>query len=220
MIVSSFVLVISAILTISHRSVGFKDQNTYEFGNDCLSFTEDLKEDDKRYVRYKGKDVDSYCDYFRFRGRDDDTSDKYSVCVTPLYFNDSDCAVEIQIKTSLSGVTENKITCDRNQSDKYCGPKEEALYIVFNDRYGRPTSGASFNLWITVKRKSDYNRNKGSMFGGGMWIIIGAGVLGLITVCIIIVCWRVFRQVSCPNSKKRSASRHKEPQIEIELAML
>lgn len=47
------------------------------------------------------------------------------------------------------------------------------------------------------------------MFGGGMWIIIGAGVLGLITVCIIIVCWRVFRQVSCPNSKKRSASRHK-----------
>lgn len=28
MIVSSFVLVISAILTISHRSVGFKDQNT------------------------------------------------------------------------------------------------------------------------------------------------------------------------------------------------
>lgn len=47
-----------------------------------------------------------------------------------------------------------KITCDKNQSDKYCGPKEEALYIIFNDRYGRTTSGASFNLWITVERKS------------------------------------------------------------------
>lgn len=33
------------------------------------------------------------------------------------------------------------------------------------------------------------NRNKGLMFGGGMWIIIGVGVFGLVIVCIIIVCW-------------------------------
>lgn len=34
-------------------------------------------------------------------------SDDYSVCVTPLYFNDSECAVEINIKTSNTGVSEH-----------------------------------------------------------------------------------------------------------------
>lgn len=58
-------------------------------------FIEDFKEDDKRYVRYNGKDVDFYCDYFRFRGRDDDILDKYLVCVILFYFNDFDCVVEI-----------------------------------------------------------------------------------------------------------------------------
>lgn len=37
----------------------------------------------------------------------DDILDEYSVCATPLNYNDNDCAVDIDIKTSLSGVTQH-----------------------------------------------------------------------------------------------------------------
>ena len=61
------------------------------------------------YVEYNGKTVDFLCDTFAFRGGGDDIFDEYSVCVTPLYFNDSDRAVKLNFKTSFWGVT--KLVC-------------------------------------------------------------------------------------------------------------
>lgn len=81
--------------------------NLDEFGEDCSSNTNDLYEDDELYVEYNGKTVGFFCDSFKFSGRGVRLSDEYSVCVTPLYFNDSECAVEINIKTSNTGVSEH-----------------------------------------------------------------------------------------------------------------
>lgn len=81
--------------------------NLDEFGADCPIFTKDVDEGNEIYIEYKGKEVESYCDDLKFRGRGNDILDEYSVCVTPLYFNDDDCAVEIDIKTSFNGVTKH-----------------------------------------------------------------------------------------------------------------
>lgn len=75
-----------------------------EFGNDCPIFTKDLTECDEIYVEYNGKDVVSPCNKFKFRGRGKEILDEYSICVTPLNFNDRTCAVEVDIITSLSEV--------------------------------------------------------------------------------------------------------------------
>lgn len=77
------------------------------FGKDCLLNTTDVDENDKIHVEYNGKTVDFGCHYFKFRRRKYGFLDEHSLCVTPLYFNDSDCAVDIDIKTSLSGVTQH-----------------------------------------------------------------------------------------------------------------
>lgn len=66
-----------------------------EFGNDCPIFTKDLTECDEIYVEYNGKDVVSPCNKFKFRGRGKEILDEYSICVTPLNFNDRTCAVEV-----------------------------------------------------------------------------------------------------------------------------
>lgn len=61
------------------------------------------------YVEYNGKPVSFICDNYAFRGSGDDVFDEYSVCVTPLHFNDSNCAVEVELnfKTSIIGVTKH-----------------------------------------------------------------------------------------------------------------
>lgn len=59
------------------------------------------------YVEYNGKMVGFFCDSFEVRGRGYGFLDEYSVCVTPLYFNDSEWAIEINIKTTMFGVTKH-----------------------------------------------------------------------------------------------------------------
>lgn len=52
--------------------------------------------------------VGFFCDSYKFSGRGVRRSDEYSVCVTPLHFNDSECAVEKKtIKTYITGVSEH-----------------------------------------------------------------------------------------------------------------
>lgn len=52
--------------------------------------------------------VGFFCDSYKFSGRGVRRSDEYSVCVTPLHFNDSECAVEkTPIKTYITGVSEH-----------------------------------------------------------------------------------------------------------------
>uniref|UniRef100_A0A8W8LZ58 CUB domain-containing protein n=1 Tax=Magallana gigas TaxID=29159 RepID=A0A8W8LZ58_MAGGI len=159
-----------------------------EFGENCSSYINDLDTDDEMYVEYKGKPVSFFCDNFKFRGGGDDIFDEYSVCVTPLYFNDSDCAVKLNFKTSYWGVTKLNITCTENKSAKYCGAQKEMIYIEFKNRNDKETNGAKFKLKITAKKDYDYNRPNSSAIPSGA--IIGGlfGSLFLITVCSDIVC--------------------------------
>ncbi|XP_052677555.1 uncharacterized protein LOC128158657 isoform X1 [Crassostrea angulata] len=192
--VPSFLLITSCFLIFSHVGFVFGDETTYEFGEDCLFITKDVDYDEEMYVEYNGKTVDLSCDYFRFGGPGYGFFNEYSVCVTPLYFNDSECAVKLNIKTSLFESTKHKITCTENKIAPYCGPKNENLYIEFEKRYGRDTNGAKFKLKITTRKEYVAKESTSSKYVIGA--IIG-GVIGglvLITVCIAIYCWCVCRR--------------------------
>lgn len=104
--------------------------NLDEFGEDCPFLSKDVDEDSAIYVEYNGKKVASNCDYFKFRGRGDDVLDEYSVCVTPVYFNDTKCAVEIDIKTSLPGVTKHVCTYMYHAINLHFGHQLKIFAIV------------------------------------------------------------------------------------------
>eukprot|EP00105_Crassostrea_gigas_P019737 XP_011438329.1 PREDICTED: uncharacterized protein LOC105335890 isoform X2 [Crassostrea gigas] len=145
----------SILLIFSHVALVFGYERTYEFGKDCLLNTTDVDENDKIHVEYNGKTVDFGCHYFKFRRRKYGFLDEHSLCVTPLYFNDSDCAVDIDIKTSLSGIMQHKIACIANESVQYCGLKNKTLFIEFKKRYGKDTHKVRFKLKITAKKDYD-----------------------------------------------------------------
>lgn len=189
--VSFFSSITSLLLIFPHLAL-VSGYDSYEFGEDCTAFSNYLDEESEMHVGYDGKQVDLFCDYFKFRGRGVDILDEYSVCVTPIYFNDNDCAVEINIKTSILGVTKHKITCTKNKSAKYCGPQDETLYIEFKNRDGRNTDRANFKLKITAKKEYDYGDHSGPVIGAIIGGVIGG--LVLITVCIAIFCYCVCRR--------------------------
>lgn len=109
--VSSFLLISNFLLIFSHVDLVVGYETVYEFGEYCLSFPNDIDNDDELYVEYNGKPVSFICDTFAFRGGVDldDIFDEYSTCVTPLYINDSNCAVALNIKTSLWGSQNTKL---------------------------------------------------------------------------------------------------------------
>lgn len=152
-------------------AAGWND--TYEFGNDCPIFTKDLTECDEIYVEYNGKDVVSPCNKFKFRGRGKEILDEYSICVTPLNFNDRTCAVEVDIITSLSEVATKKITCTEMKRYKYCGFLDDTLSIVFKSIHGRSADDASFRLLVTATKRRDEMVNTGVLLVPLMILVVG-----------------------------------------------
>lgn len=72
-----------------------------EFGEDCFSSYEGLKEDTQIIVRYDGKYVTISCDYFSFEPAESKESGvSRKLCVKPLNFTDPDCYVQVEIKSS------------------------------------------------------------------------------------------------------------------------
>lgn len=190
------------LLILSHVALVSGYGTTYEFGEDCSDLSKDVYENSEKYVEYHGKKVSLSCDFFKFRGEGDDILDEYSVCVTPLYFNDTDCAVEIDINTSYSGVTKHRITCTENKRAKYCGPQDESLYIKFKTRFGRDSNEANFKLKITSKKEYDFLDTDDSVdYSALVGAIVGGVISGLvlITVCIALICWCVCKRKQSPG---------------------
>ncbi|XP_061167926.1 uncharacterized protein LOC133176887 [Saccostrea echinata] len=161
---------------------------SYEFGDTCSVFLKELDESRQFYVEYHGKRVSTLCDDFSFEGRGDEIMDEYKVCVTPQYFNDPDCAIELVYTSSVFGKPLQSVTCSKNIHTKFCGKKEDYLYINFKKRDDKSTSSASFKLLVTAEKVFDYGTFVGAIVGG----VIG-GII-LITILTGIFCWCVCRR--------------------------
>lgn len=168
------------LLIVQHTAIAAAWNDTYEFGNDCPILTKDLTEYDEIYVEYNGKDVSSSCNKFKFRGRGEKSLDEYSICVTPLYFNDRTCAVEVDIMTSFSAEATEKITCTDIKRYKYCGLPDDTLSIVFKSTHGRSADDASFMLLVTATKGRDEMMGAGFLIVPLMILVVG-GLFAMIS---------------------------------------
>lgn len=65
---------------------------------------EHVNDDESFIAEYYGKnDLDSWCDYMSFIGRDSGYMNEYEICITPLVYEDPDCAVELTYKERYGG---------------------------------------------------------------------------------------------------------------------
>ncbi|XP_062578726.1 uncharacterized protein LOC134240677 [Saccostrea cucullata] len=157
---------------------------SYEFGDTCSVFLKELDENRRIYVEYYGKRVGSFCDDYSFEGVGNENMDEYKICVTPQFFNDPDCAVELKYTSTIFGSTIQTVTCSENYNTKFCGSSDDNLYIHFKTRDGKDTSNASFKLHITAEKSFDYGNFVGAIVGG----VIGGIVLITIVTGIVIYC--------------------------------
>ncbi|XP_061180228.1 uncharacterized protein LOC133188756 [Saccostrea echinata] len=157
---------------------------TYEFGDTCLVFLKELDESVQYSVEYHGKPVSILCDDYSFHGKGDVIADEYKVCVTPQYFNDSDCAIELVYTSTLFGTPLQSVTCSKNFNTRFCGKEEDYLYINFKRRDGKSTSSASFKLLVTAEKVLDFGILVGTIVGG----VLGGIVLIIILTGIVCVC--------------------------------
>ncbi|XP_056000596.1 uncharacterized protein LOC130046380 [Ostrea edulis] len=139
---------------------------TYEFGKDCSVFLEDLDENRQVYVEYNGGYVGIFCNDISFNGKGDEIMDEYEVCVTPQYFEDPDCAIELEYKASVTGGTLRSVTCASNYNEKLCGAREKSMFIYLEKRNGKDTSHARFKLLVTANKVFDYGSTVGAVIGG------------------------------------------------------
>ncbi|XP_062602497.1 uncharacterized protein LOC134264216 [Saccostrea cucullata] len=157
---------------------------SYEFGDTCSVFLKELDENRAFYVEYHGKTVGLLCDDYSFEGRGDEIMDEYKICVTPQYFDDPDCAVELKYTSSIFGPAIQRVTCTENYNTKFCGSSDDFLYIHFKARDDKDTSNASFKLLISAEKSFDYGTFVGAIVGG----VISGIVLITIVAGIIIYC--------------------------------
>ncbi|XP_061167947.1 uncharacterized protein LOC133176905 [Saccostrea echinata] len=158
-----------------------KDSITYEFGKDCPVFLRKLDENLQIYVQYKGKFVHWMCKYFSFEGIGIESLDEYIICVRPQYFNDPDCAVTLEYKSTFDGATLANVTCSNNFERKFCGDRDEFLYIYLETRDEKPTSNTSFKLLVTAERVFNYGSFALPILGG---VIGGIVLIGVLTAVI------------------------------------
>lgn len=84
-----------------------------EFGRNCASrssetyYHGDVNETRQFDVTYRGKDLKYYCASIGFKGsgKGESLRDKYKVCVTPIYFNDPGCAVQLNFTDDVYAET-------------------------------------------------------------------------------------------------------------------
>nr|XP_022298130.1 uncharacterized protein LOC111107288 isoform X2 [Crassostrea virginica] len=179
------------VFVASFSAVGYSEE-VYEFGTDCEKYsTKYLDEFDKIYVEYTGKDVDILCDTFQFKGRGYNLFDDYEVCLTQVYFNDSMCAVTLNIKSSSFSSPDHTIMCNSNTDEKYCGSEGEVFTIQFRFT-SILRSSAKFRFLITANKVSDSNSSSSSV---EVFAILFVGVIiGAIILIAVVICFCVCRR--------------------------
>ncbi|XP_063411222.1 uncharacterized protein LOC134694127 isoform X3 [Mytilus trossulus] len=150
----------------------------YTFGKDCSVLLEKVNEDERFIAEYYGeKEIDSWCDYMSFNGRDSGYMNEYKICITPLVYEDPDCAVELTYRKSYDGTPLKTYTCDDKPTTKYCGEQDEYMYIYLTEKNNN-RQNVEVKLQINAVMTYNYFRTIG--------IIIGCVVGGIILICVIV----------------------------------
>ncbi|XP_062578720.1 uncharacterized protein LOC134240672 [Saccostrea cucullata] len=183
MFIGFFVLLVTYYTCHVAESIQTRE---YNIGDDCPK-SEEVNENRQINLNYDGQRVSS-CSYMYFQGQGETLSDEYQVCVTPKWFRDYYCSVEIVFRSGYMGKKLKTFSCSSSySSSKFCADTGKLLYIDFTQVYGKSTTGVSFRFLITGK-KIDLSDIAWGVIGG----VIG-GIL-LVTLLTALFCWCVCKR--------------------------
>ncbi|XP_063411185.1 uncharacterized protein LOC134694116 [Mytilus trossulus] len=156
-----------------------KSEKTYTFGQDCSVSLKHINEDKSITIVYNGlHDIDSWCNYMSFVGRDDGYLNEYEICITPEVYEDPDCAVELSYRESYDGSSLETYTCFDKPTTKYCGEQDEYMYIYLQPESSRNLQNVQVKLTVEAVMTYNYYTTIG--------IIIGSVVGGILVICVVI----------------------------------
>lgn len=161
---------------------------SYEFGRNCTSSSSEtyyhgfVNETRQFDVTYKGRALKYYCASIGFKGsgKGESLRDEYKVCITPIFFNDPGCAVQLNFTDDVYAETFQTIDCLNNNVTKFCNEQDKYLYIDFEFLNESELSRANFKLLVTAEKVYKYEESSDALVYG----IVGA-VIGVIIIVII-----------------------------------
>ncbi|XP_076084288.1 uncharacterized protein LOC143055015 isoform X2 [Mytilus galloprovincialis] len=172
--ITTIVYLLNVIVAVCGTSV-----QIYTFGEDCSVTLEKVNDDESFIAEYYGKkDLDSWCDHMSFTGRDSGYMNEYEICITPLVYEDPDCAVELTYKERYGGSPLKKYTCNDKPTTKYCGEQDEYMYIYLEHKNSRNLQNVQVKLKVEAVMTYNYYTRIG--------IIIGSVVGGILVICVVI----------------------------------
>ncbi|XP_062578721.1 uncharacterized protein LOC134240673 [Saccostrea cucullata] len=179
-------------------AVGIETQE-YIFGKDCVNF-EEVNEDRQIHLDYRGQTVSS-CPYMSFQEKGKQTSYEYQVCVSPTWFQDFFCSVEIVFKSGYNGKKLKSFTCSSSYSNlTFCADVGDPLYVNFDPQNGKSTHSVSFRFLITASRLGFTDLVLGSIGGAFAGILMLAFVVAFFCWCVCI------RKLTTSQSEQTTSS--------------
>ncbi|XP_063411175.1 uncharacterized protein LOC134694101 isoform X2 [Mytilus trossulus] len=155
-----------------------KSDITYTFGKDCSVSIEHINEDKTITIVYNGlDDLDIWCNYMSFIGRDEGYLKEYEICITPEVYEDPDCAVELSYTTEYDGAPLETYTCYDKPITKYCGEQDEYMYIFLKPKGSKTRQNVQVKLTVEAVMTYNYYTRIG--------IIIGSVAGGIFVICVV-----------------------------------
>lgn len=160
----------------------------YEFGKNCTSRSSDkyyrgIANESRQFdVTYDGVTVKYYCASISFKGVGDGPNlrDEYKMCITPVYFNDPSCAVQLNFTEDVYPDSFQSIDCVNNNVSKFCGGRDKYVYIDLEVLNESELSNVNFKLLVTAEKVYKYEESSDALVYG----IVGA-VIGVIIIVSI-----------------------------------
>nr|XP_034307143.1 uncharacterized protein LOC105348885 isoform X1 [Crassostrea gigas]XP_034307144.1 uncharacterized protein LOC105348885 isoform X1 [Crassostrea gigas] len=163
---------------------------SYEFGRNCTKSSRLFERHYHGYVNetrqfdvtYKGRALKYICANIGFKGsgKGESLRDEYKVCVTPIYFNDPGCAVQLNFTEDVSAKTFQTIDCLNKNVTKFCNGQNKYLHIDFEFLNENERFKANFKLRVTAEKVYKYEESSDALVYG----IVGGVITALIVVII------------------------------------
>lgn len=189
---SSRLCVFCVAFICSLQWITVDSQTIYRLGTDCGT-TSTITEKSNTQIefdgRYDGDKVTSgdlnyqQCDRIIFQTKNYDEPDaRYNICISPIYFNDRECAVTLDFKNSLFASPLKSFDCQNRMDFKFCVPNGEKLYVFLNLSEGKSFALTTFLFRVVAERTDKPTPVLAIVLGvlGGVLLVVIAAIIFIV----------------------------------------
>lgn len=189
---SSRLCVFCVAFICSLQWISVDSQTIYRLGTDCGT-TSTITEKSNTQIefdgRYDGDKVTSgdlnyqQCDRIIFQTKNYDEPDaRYNICISPIYFNDRECAVTLDFKNSLFASPLKSFDCQNRMDFKFCVPNGEKLYVFLNLSEGKSFAQTTFLFRVVAERTDKPTPVLAIVLGvlGGVLLVVIAAIIFIV----------------------------------------